>query len=383
MKLSPLKYGELACQTLMNKFAPQDLPPRGNFFYHQGVFLSGMERIYKLTGERKYFHYIKDYIDSVIGPNGELYGIHHEIGKQGDKRWSGTELCYLDCKQPSILLHNLFDETGDQKYINAIKTIGESMHYWPVNQYGGYWHMMHQHNQMWMDGAYMAGPLSVMYAKRFGDPILRDRAINQVIIMDEHIKDPETGLYFHGWDPSFEAPWADPVTGLSKHIWGRAVGWYAVAILDILDFIPADHPKVEQLKQIERDLLASLAKVQDPETGMWYQVLDKPGKEGNWIESSCTNLFTYSYAKAIRMGIVSKEEFLPVLEKAYNGMIDTLYYDENGDLVVDKVCIGTCIEDGSYEHYINRTCTQNDLHGMGAFVLMCSEVEALYRSLAE
>lgn len=382
MKNNALKYAAEACETIMAKFAPQELPPKESLFYHQGVFLSGMERLYELTGEKKFFNYIKDYIDYVLGPNGEVYGICHELGLRKGSPFAGRELTMLDCKQPAILLYKLYDETGDEKYMNAVKSISESMYYWPVNQYGGYWHMMHQHNQMWMDGAYMCGPLSVKYAKRFGANVLRERAINQIFIMNEHIKDPVSGLYFHGWDPTKKAPWADKETGLSENIWGRAVGWYAVAILDILDDIPQNHPATARLHQIEEDLLEALVKYQDPETGMWFEVLDKPGAEGNWVESSCTNLFIYSYAKAIRLGIISKEKYAPVLEKAYKGSTDTLYYDEQGHLVVDHVCIGTCIDEGTYEHYINRKCTQNDLHGMGAFVLMCTEVEK-YRRFCE
>ena len=200
----------------------------------------------------------------------------------------------LDCKQPVILLYNLFDETGDEKYKKAIETISQSMYFWPVNDYGGYWHMMDQCNQMWLDGLYMAAPLSVMYSQRFGDNRLAERALRQAIIMAENMKDSETGLYYHGWDPSKCACWADKKTGLSAHFWGRAVGWYAVAILDVLDFIPQNHPQRERLKEIEADLLKALAKYQDEKTGMWFNVLDRTDCEKNWIESSCSNLFIYS-----------------------------------------------------------------------------------------
>lgn len=376
---TPLDYGKLGCEALIHQYEAEKLPPEGAMFYHQGVFLSGMQQVYLLSGEKKYFDYIKKYIDSVIGPNGEIAGICHETTKWTQNPTWGEgiamqSLTMLDSKQPVILLYNLYDETGDEKYLNAIKTISESMYYWPVNNYGGYWHMMHQHHQMWMDGAYMAGPLSVMYSARFGDERLRERAIKQIFIMQEHLRDEKTGLYFHGWDPSKEMGWADPETGLSEQIWGRAVGWYAVAILDMLDYIPADHPAVERLKEIEVDLLKSLAKYQDPETGMWFEVTDKPGCEGNWVESSCTNLFIYSYAKAIRTGVIGKE-YAEVLEKAYKGIEDILYFDDEGYLVIDKVCVGTCIDEGTYEHYINRAQIKNDLHGAGAFILMCAEME--------
>ena len=374
MTKTPLEWGELACRSLMHQYAPQNLPPEGALFYHQGVFLSGMERIYKLTKNKEYFNYIKDYVDSVIGPNGELTGFVHELSTEGKCDLARRALEMLDHRQPIILFYNLYDETGDAKYMNAIKTVGQSMYFWPVNRHGGYWHMMTQHNQMWMDGAYMAGPLSVMYAQRFGEPLLRERAIKQVFLMNDFMRDEKTGLYYHGWDDSKQERWADPETGLSSQFWGRAVGWYTVAILDIIDYLPEDHPAIPRLKDIEKDLLESLAKYQDPKTGMWFEVLDQIDREDNWVESSCTNLFIYSYAKAIRTGVIGKE-YAEVLEKAYKGIEDSLYFDDDGYLVIDKVCVGTCIDEGTYEHYINRAQIKNDLHGAGAFILMCAEME--------
>ena len=371
----PVEYGEQACSSLMHMYKPEELPPKGVLFYHQGVFLSGMQNIYFLTKKKEYFNYIKNYVDSVLGPEGQLIGFEYEFDTDETPELAKRALTMLDHKQPIILFYNLYDETGDEKYKKAIDTVAESMHFWPVNKCGGYWHMMTQHNQMWMDGAYMAGPLSVMYDARFGDEVLRERAINQIIIMNEHIRDEKTGLYFHGWDESKEAEWADKETGLSKEIWGRAVGWYAVAILDVLEYIPKDHPKRKQLEDIERDLLKSLVKYQDKKTGMWFEVVDKPERADNWVESSCTNLFIYSYAKAIRTGVVSDEEYGDVLKKAYCGMIDSLYYDEEGYLVIDNVCCGTCIDEGTYEHYVTRPKIKNDLHGAGAFILMCAEME--------
>lgn len=378
MKKTPLEYGKQACDAIMHRFTPQELPPEGSFFYHQGVFLSGMQNIYKLCGEEKYFQYVKDYVDSVIGPKGEVIGFCHELTTPQTPDLARRALTMLDHKQPSILLYDLLDRTGDSKYERAIKTIAESMYFWPVNQYGGYWHMMTQHNQMWLDGAYMAGPLSVMYAQRYGDDVLRDRAIKQIFLMNDYLKDEKTGLYFHGWDPSpVKEPWADPETGLSANIWGRAVGWYIVAILDMLDYIPAEHSDVPRMKAIAEDLLQALADYQDPKTGMWFEVVDKIDRPDNWVESSCTSLFIYAYAKAIREGILS-EEYAALTEKAYRGLEATLYYDEDGYLVIDNICIGTCIDPGTYEHYIGRQIIKNDLHGGGAFTLMCAEMERFY-----
>ena len=373
MSRTPLENGKLACEALMHKFAPQKLPPEGVLFYHQGVFLSGMQQIYLLTKDKKFFSYIKDYVDSVLGENGEVIGFCHELTTPDTPELAKQALTMLDHKQPVILLYNLYDETGDEKYMNAIKTISESMYFWPVNQYGGYWHMMTQPYQMWMDGAYMAGPLSAMYSARFGDKTLRERAIKQIFIMNDFMLDKKTGLYYHGWDDSKKEGWADPETGLSGQFWGRAVGWYPVAVLDILDYIPKDHPAVARLEKIVADLLDALVKFQDPKTGLWFEVLDKPEREDNWVESSCTSLFIYSYAKALRKGIIS-DKYKEVLKRAYEGIDDMLYFDDEGYLVIDNVCIGTCIDEGTYEHYVNRAKIKNDLHGAGAFILMCAEM---------
>lgn len=378
MEKSPLYYGELACKTIMDTYEAELLPPTGSFFYHQGVFLSGMQQLYRLNRKKEYFDYVKRYVDSQIGPNGELMGIDREWTPENAGFHARRALEYLDCKQPSILLYDLLDVTGEDKYAKAIKKIAESMYYYPVNMHGGYWHMMTQPYQMWLDGAYMSGPLSVRYAQRFGDSLLRERAIQQIFIMDENLKDEKSGLYFHGWDEAKRAVWADKETGCSKYIWGRALGWFAVAILDILEYLPVNHSAVSRLQEIERNLLTNLARYQDSKTGWWFNVVDYVGEPKNWVESSCTNLFICAYAKSIRMGIIDKADFSETIEKAYHGMIDALSYDKNGNLILNEICIGTCIDSGTYEHYVNRPRIENDLHGMGAFVLMCAEMEKYY-----
>ena len=370
---TPLDYARMAAEAIMYKFAPEELPPKGVLFYHQGVFLSGVQSLYTLSGEEKYFNYVKDYVDSVIGENGELQGIDYEADDENLAPLGKKALQMLDHKQATLLFYQLFDRTGDEKYSNAIKKAAESLYYWPVNLYGGYWHKLTEPNQMWMDGAYMCGPLSLKYAKRFGATLLRERAVKQIFIMNEHLKDEKTGLYFHGWDPTKLAPWADKELGLSPEIWGRAVGWYSVAILDVIELLPEGHPATEALAEIELDLLRSLQNYR--RDGLWCEVLDKPTKDGNWVESSCSNLFIYSYAKAIRMGIAKKEEFEDILESAYEASIGLLYTDGGGHLVIDKVCEGTNIGEGSYEYYIGRKQIKNDLHGAGAFLLMACEMQ--------
>ena len=368
-KLSPLDYGRKACETIMKKYPPDKLPPYaadrnppvGLFSYHQGVFLSGMNRIYQKCKDKKYFDYIKGWVDSVTTPDGKII----ELGG-----WVSLET--LDFRQPGILMFPLYEETGEEKYIEVVKYLAESLPVFPTNTLGGFWHMQSQPNQMWLDGLYMAGPVLAMYADKYNKPELLELVIKQVFVMWDNMRDEKTGLLRHGWDESKVAEWADPKTGLSQEVWGRAMGWFVTALADILDYIPKNHKDRDRLIEIEAALLMSAVKYQH-EGGRFYQVLDKGGNDGNWLENSCTCLLVYAIAKSVKNGYI-EEKYLEYAKKGYEGVISSLTYSDDGELLLGDVCIGTCIDSGDYKHYINRETCVNDLHGSGAFVLMCSEV---------
>lgn len=368
--MTPIEYGRAACETIMQKYDPLHLPPYdeekkvGKFTYHQGVFLSGMNRIFQKTNEQKLFDYMKEWIDTRMDENGKIL--------QDESGW--VSLDTLDFRQPGLLMYPVYDETKDEKYMDAVKYLVETLKDYPTNSVGGFWHMVNQENQMWLDGLYMAGPVTVMYAERFHRPEFRELIMHQVIVMYENMLDEKSGLMVHGWDETKAANWADPVTGRSQEVWGRAMGWYVTALADILDYIPEDHEKRGYLIEIERTLLENLAKYQDEKTGRWYQVINKGHVEGNWLENSCSCLIVYAFSKAVKKGYID-QKYYEVAKKGFHGVIDSLSYDEVGRLQVGDICIGTCIDDGDYSHYINRTVCVNDLHGSGAFVLMCSEFE--------
>ena len=368
-KLTPIEYGRMACETIIQKYKAAQLPPcrtvsnTSMFTYHQGVFLSGMNRIYQKTREQKLFEYIKEWVDSTLDENGQVI----ELGG-----WVSLET--LDFRQPGILMFPLYEETKEEKYMDIVKYLVESLKEYPVNSLGGFWHMKSQANQMWLDSLYMVGPLMSMYANKFDKPAFFDMVINQIIVMHENMWDAKSGLMVHGWDESKKISWADPITGKSKEIWGRAMGWYVTALADILDYIPENHEQRLRLIEIERSLLEAVVKYQDAESGRWYEVVDKGDKEGNWLENSCTCLFVYALSKAVKKGYL-KSEYYEAAKRGYKGVINSLFYDEEGRLQVGDICIGTCIDEGTYEHYINRKSCVNDLHGSGAFVLMCSEFE--------
>ena len=234
--------------------------------------------------------------------------------------------------------------------------------------------MLHHTNQMWLDGFYMASPMLVRYALRFDEKELIDLAVLQMTLMWEHMHDETTGLLYHAWDESKQAPWSDPETGLSSVFWGRAMGWYAVAAVDIADFLPPEHPARKTCIEIAAELLRALAKYQEPQTGLWYQVVDQGARPDNWLESSCSALYTYAVSKAVRLGWLD-ESYRAVADKGYRGLIQMMDTDGQTYLNVPRICIGTCL--GDYKFYVNRPVETNMLIGVGAFLLMCNEYQLL------
>ena len=355
--MSALDYARAACDTMMRRYAAADLPPKGHFHYHQGVFLSGVLNTWQLTGNRAYFDYAKDWIDSVFNEDGSIK----------DCVWSD-----LDDIQPGILLFPILDETGDEKYLRFLRTVYAEVKDIPQTPEGGNWHKKTLKNQMWLDGLYMAGPFCAEYAERFHLPELSENVVRQVRLVFRHTKDEATGLLRHAWDMDRAEPWADPVTGKAPEFWGRAMGWVPVAILDDMDHLPEGSEGWEELRANAVELLESLRRYQS-EDGRWYQVVDKGSDPANWLENSCSCLYVAAMAKAVRKGFLP-DSFRESIRRGYEGVIRSLTW-EGDDVQVGNVCIGTGV--GDYEFYLKRPVHANDLHGMGAFLLMCCEVARL------
>ncbi len=370
MSKTALEYAQTACATIMDQYTPDQLGVTTGinrlFAYQPGLFVSGINRVYNKTGDKRYLQYIIDWVEGTLNEDGSI-------------RESGwwISLQSLDFRQPGLLMLPLYQHTGDEKYIKLLEYLAESLLDYPMNSCGGFWHSMKEGNgkfEMWLDGLYMAGPLCTAYGAFKNKPEFIDIGVNQIILMWENMRGEHSNLLRHGWDDTKRAPWADPETGLSANVWGRAMGWYVVATVDMLDDIPMDHPERKRIENILKSALQAVVEVQDAEDGRWYEVLDMPGKEGNWLENSCSCLFVYALAKAVQKGII-EETYMENARRGYEGIINSLSYDENGQMLIGDICVGTCIDEGTYEHYINRATCVNDLHGTGAFVLMCSQVE--------
>ncbi len=354
---SPLEYATAAIETMMRKFCPEQLPPSTGFHYHQGVFLDGVYRNYLYSREEAWFDYIKAWVDYMVDEDGK---VRFYRGK-----------C-LDDMQASTLLYPIYEKTGEQKYKKLMDQImGEILNY-PRNKEGGFWHMERLHNQMWLDSLYMGGPIVCKYAKMFHKPEYYDISVEQALLMQKKTLDKETGLMYHAYDENRAEPWADKETGLAPEFWGRAIGWVPVAVLEELDYIPKEHAQYEALCDMVRNLLISLCKFQSEE-GRWYQVVNKGHMVDNWLENSCSCLYVAAIFGAVKKGILD-ESYLKNAWKGYEGVVNSLTW-EGEELQIGQVCIGTGV--GDYEHYIHRPTSTNDLHGVGAFLIMCAAAQSL------
>lgn len=352
----PIDYAREACETMIRLYPAEELPPRGRFHYHQGVFLSGMCKTAALCGESRYLDYTGAWLHSVFSPDGSRI-LHYDHGD-------------LDDIQPGILLYPLWDATGDSFYRTAMDTVMAQIPDIPRCECGGFYHKVRCTGQMWLDGLYMSCPFIAEYARRFERPELMDLAVQEILLMEKNNRDPHTGLWYHAWDETGQQEWADPDTGCSREFWGRSMGWVPVAILDVMEQMPAD-PRRDRLADMVKNLLEALSRYQSAD-GRWYQVLNKPGQPGNWLENSCSCLYAAAMARGVRKGVL-EQSYLERAQRAFSGVADSLTW-QGEDIQIGNVCIGTGV--GDYDFYCARPVHVNDLHGMGAFLLMCAELQA-------
>jgi len=313
------------------------------------------------TGDDKYFQYMKTYMDYYINPDGTA-------------RYYELEEYNLDRIRPAVNLFTLWHKTGDNKYKIALQNHIQQLKTHPRTSDRGYWHKKIYPYQMWLDGLFMAGPFMAQYAAEFNDPQWFDEVTYQITLIYRHTLDPMTGLLYHAWDESRKQRWSSPETGQSPHFWSRAMGWYLMAIVDVLDFLPMGHPDRQQIIDILNRVSEALLKVRDPESGLWYQVTDAGGREGNYLEASGSGMFVYAFAKGAQKGYLPAN-YLDAAKKTYQGIVTHLISTScNGLINLEQTCGGAGLggnpyRDGSYNYYITEKIRQNDCKGVAAFIL--------------
>ncbi|MCX6032751.1 MAG: glycoside hydrolase family 88 protein [Chloroflexi bacterium] len=335
--------------------------------YEDGFLVKAIEQVGLRTGEARYWQAVVDYVDRFVKPDGSI----------------GTYCLAdynLDQVNPGKLLFPVYRANGAERYRQAICLLREQLRLQPRTHAGGFWHKLIYPHQMWLDGIYMGSPFYAQYAATFDEPAAFDDVVHQIITIEQHTRDPKTGLLYHAWDESRQQRWANPSTGWSPHFWCRAIGWYVMALVDVLDTLPASHPQAATIIAILERTLAALLAVQDPATGLWYQVLDQGDRPGNYLEASGACMFVYAMAKGVRKGHLPPH-WLDVARRSYQQIVERfIQVDALGETNLHWTCGmaglgGDPYRDGSYEYYVTERVVTNDPKGSAAFILAAVEME--------
>ena len=335
--------------------------------YEPGVVLLAVYHLWLKTADQKYYDYVRSNIDEFVGPDGEIRTYH-------------LDEYNIDQINEGKLLFPLYESTGDERYRQAAFLLRKQLETHPRTTEGGFWHKLVYPHQMWLDGAYMALPFYAEFARRFDESSGFDDVVNQIALIGRRTRDGKTGLFYHGWDESKSQQWADPDTGCSPRFWGRAIGWYAMTFPDVLDHFPGDHPQRGNLLVTFRDLAAAIIAVQDEASGVWYQVLDQNGHDGNYLEASASCMFVYALAKGVRKGYLEPGA-LDAARRGYAGILTRFVTVDGSGLVnLHQICGvgglgGKPYRDGSFEYYVREKVLSNDYKGVGAFMLASLEME--------
>ncbi|MBP7731155.1 MAG: glycoside hydrolase family 88 protein [Bacteroidales bacterium] len=315
----------------------------------------------------KYSKYMEDWVNYFVNEDGSVKD--YKISEYN-----------LDRIFPGRLVITVYKRNPQQKYKIAIDNFIEQLKTHPKTKSGGYWHKLIYPWQMWLDGIFMGSTFMAQYAKEFNAPEWYGVATSQTKMIYEKTLDKESGLLMHAWDESRTQKWCDPATGKSHYPWSRAMGWYIMAIVDILDCLPADHPDRDDLIEILQKTCDALLKVRDSKTGLWYQVLNMGGREGNYIEASGSAMYIYVFAKGARLGYLDKK-YREIASRAFDNFIKELVTtDAEGMVTIHNICGGCGLggnpyRDGSYEYYVNEKRYDNDTKGVAPFILAAIELD--------
>jgi unsaturated rhamnogalacturonyl hydrolase len=342
----------------------------GKWDYALHVTLLGLLELGAHTGDPKYADFVEKSTSTWIRKDGSISGFKIEDYN-------------IDNIAPGRTLLTLYKKTGDERYKKAAELLRSQLDKHPRTSAGGFWHKKRYTSQMWLDGLYMGQPFYAKYHQTFGEgtDVWNDIA-KQFHLIDQHLYDPKTGLYFHGWDEAKVQNWANKETGRSANFWGRAVGWWVMAQVETLEHFPKDHPARAGLVAILKKTADGIVKWQDPATGLWWQVLDQGNRKGNYLEGTASAMFSYSLAKAVNDGELPKD-YLKTALAGYAGIVGNLIrVGEKDDVNLTQCCQVAGLgqpekRDGTFEYYISEPIVENDLKGVGPFIQAGIELDQM------
>ncbi|MDQ6530329.1 glycoside hydrolase family 88 protein [Flavobacterium sp. LHD-85] len=364
------KWSDKMALTLMKRHPESymiDDAKKPKWDYVHALVLHSIEELYKKNPDARYKTYVRSYVDQFVQTDGSI--TTYEFDKYN-----------IDLVLPGRLLFDVYETSKDEKYLKALQLIRKQLTEQPRTQSGGFWHKQIYPNQMWLDGLYMGEPFYAEYTAKFENGKSFDDIAKQFEVIQLKATDPKTGLLYHGWDESKQMPWANKETGNSPNFWSRSLGWYVMALVDVLDYMPKDHPKRKELIKYLNNASEAILKFQDSKSGLWYQVTDKGGEKGNYLEASGSAMFAYAYAKGANKGYLPAK-FKKAANKAFGGLTTVLIkkVDEDGGITLTNCCQvaglgGNPYRDGSYEYYVNERKKDNDPKATGPFILAAIEL---------
>ncbi len=372
-----------------------DFSTKPKWSYVMGIELEGMLDTYLTYGGEAIRQYCQEYTDTMINAKGDIRG-YDILDYNLDNIRTGHFVTRM---------YNLYPEPKNKIAINTMmkqlqnqpRTIADKV----------FWHKAIYAYQVWLDGIFMGLPFRCLTAATQLKPKeavkIYDDAVNQLKITYQRTLDPKTGLNRHAYDETRDAFWSDNETGLSQHCWGRAQGWYSMALIEVLDALPEDYSRRGEVLDLLQKDLDAVIKWQDAKTGTWYQVMDSPEREGNYLESTCTAMFAYVLLKAYNKGYLG-EQYRDAGIKAYKGLIKNMIrVNADKTISLTNCCSvaglgpaatpqvieamkkinpkGSVKEnkrrDGSYAYYLDEPIRDNDAKGVGPFIWASLEIEKL------
>jgi unsaturated rhamnogalacturonyl hydrolase len=336
--------------------------------YETGLLLHAVSEASRRGFQGKYDGAVKARVDALVAPDGSIAGYRRDEFN-------------LDQVNSGRIVLDLWKATGDPKYRKAVEILLGQLAAHPRTPSGSFWHKKIYPNQVWLDGLYMCGPFYAACAAcgaEFSGPEFFDDICAQLLKVRDMMGQAGSGLYYHAWDESKTMAWADPETGLSPHVWGRAVGWLSMALADILDYLPLDHSDRPALLSMFACLAAALVRAQDA-SGLWWQVMDRPGDAGNYLEASASSMFAYALLKGARMKYIAGTDFSIAGMRAINAIAERFVsFDDVGRFHLGGICKvaglgGKPYRDGSYAYYLSEPVVSDDYKGTGPFILALTE----------
>jgi unsaturated rhamnogalacturonyl hydrolase len=376
---APLEWSERLADSEMKRLGTSleagGSNPKARWDYSPGVLALALVRLGEETHREACTQFGTRAVASHVSPDGVIVGYKREDYN-------------IDNIPPGkVLLAALARGEKNEAWVKAVHTLREQMRTHPRTSEGGFWHKKRYPHQMWLDGLYMASPFLAQYGVLFDEPALFDDVANQILLINRHLYDPATGLYRHAWDEAHAQSWANKETGLSPNFWSRAIGWYAMAIVDSLDYLPVSQPQIDEIVAALTRVADGIVRWQDPASGCWWQVTNLGGRPGNYLEGSGSAMFVYALAKGVNKGYLPREKYEAAIRKGYAGIIHALIKTgPDGAVSLTQICQGAGLgytmangrpRDGSFDYYVSEPIVANDPKGTGPFILAGIEVEKM------